>query len=318
MRNDDKKPVILILMTPRTGSAAAVESQGEIIWWGDIKDREAFLAERGAEVRIIVTAGGVPVRPALTDRLPNLGLIAYYGAGYGGVDVEAMRARDVVLSYCPSTNNEDVADVAIGLTISAVRRLSECDRHVRSGEWTDPVPIRLTPSMRQLRYGIVGLGAIGTAIADRLEPFGGSIAWWGPRPKDVRWPRAESLMALARDSDVLILALKADAETAKIIDGPILEALGPDGYLVNISRGIAVDEDALVAALRSDAIAGAGLDVFAREPSDAEKWRDLENVALAPHIGGWACASIEGAQKLLAENVRRHLAGEPLLTPVPD
>ncbi|MFA7602803.1 MAG: NAD(P)-dependent oxidoreductase [Novosphingobium sp.] len=312
------KPLALVLMTSRTASAPGIEPHCDIVWWGELADRDAFLAERGAEVRVLVTAGSIPIRPKLTDRLPNLGLIAFYGAGYGGVDVKAMRARGVSLSYCPATNHEDVADVAVGLTISTVRRLSEGDRMVRSSEWTVPVPIRMTPSMRTLRYGIVGLGAIGTAIAERIEPIGGTIAWWGPRPKQVRWPRADSLIALARDSDVLILALKADAETANIVDADVLAALGSDGYLVNISRGIAVDEDALLDALRNERLAGAGLDVFAREPSDAAKWRDLDNVALSPHIAGWARASIEGSQAHLSETLRRYFAGAPLLTPIPD
>jgi len=314
-----EKPLALLMTAPvgRIREALGVHCRIEL--WREVTDRDAFLANEGPSVRILVTAGGVPIRDTLLDHLPNLGLIAFFSSGYEGVNLSEARRRGIELSHAPNTNHEDVADIAIGLTIATVRRLSEADAIIRSGDWTRPLPIRMTPSLRQLRYGIVGLGAVGQAIAERLEAFGGKIAWWGPRPKpQVRWPRARTLLDLARESDVLILALRADETNRGIIDAAVLEAIGPHGYLVNVARGLVVDEDALVDALRSGRLAGAGLDVYAKEPTDPERWRDLPSVALAPHVGGWAEGSFRETERLLGENVRLHLAGEPLLTPVPE
>lgn len=285
MRQLAEKPLAVFMMAALGNLRAVVERHCRTRLWSEIKDREAFLDEEGAKVRIIVAGGGFPLKPGFLNRLPNLGLIACAGSGYEGLDLPYARARGLELTYAPNVNHDDVADLAIGLLISTVRRLPQADAIVRSGEWSSPVPIPMSPSLRDLRFGVVGLGAIGRAIARRLEPFGGAISWWGPRPKpEAPWPLAESLMDLARDSGVLLLALRADESNRGIVGGDVIDALGPEGYLINVARGFAVDEAALVAALREGRLAGAGLDVFEREPTDAARWRDLANVALAPHM----------------------------------
>jgi lactate dehydrogenase-like 2-hydroxyacid dehydrogenase len=305
-------------MLPIGRMRTLLEASCDVLLWGEIPDHDAFFRGDAHRVSIMVGPGRIPFDATLLERFPNLEYIAYLGSGYEGLDVAYARARGLKTTNAANTNHEDVADIALGLMIATVRRLSEADAVVRSGAWTGVLPIRMTPSLRQVRYGIVGMGAIGIAIAERLQPLGGRISWWGPRPKPhLPWPRAASLMDLATDSEVLILALRADASNRGLIDAAVLSALGPSGYLINISRGFVVDEDALVEALRSGRLAGAGLDVFATEPTDPSRWRDIRSVALSPHLGGFAQGSIAEADRVLTENIRRHLAGEPLLSPIP-
>lgn len=293
----------------------AAEQCGEAVVWDELADHAAFLRERARSVRAIVTASTIPLPCELTN-FPALELIAYFGAGYANVDLAECRARGIAVSNVPATNNQDVADVAIGLMIGLVRRLTEGDRVVRAGGWDRMLPVPMAPSLGDLRYGIVGLGDIGMEIAARLEPFGGTIRWHGPRPKpDSRWPYCVTLLELARESDVLLVAVRGDDTTRHLIDAGVIAALGPAGYLINVSRGFVVDEAALVAALREGRLAGAGLDVFDPEPTDPAKWHGL-NAILTPHIAGWARAGIVGGQNIVAENLRRQFAGEPLLTPV--
>jgi phosphoglycerate dehydrogenase-like enzyme len=288
----------------------------DVIAWCDIDDQRTFLAGRAADVQAVVTVSTLPF-PGRLDDYRSLGLLAFYGAGWSTPEAHACLRKGVAVSHGPGTNSLDVADLAIGLMIAAVRRIAVGDRLVRGGSWTDMLPVAITPSLRDLRYGIVGLGAIGAAIADRLAVFGNRIMWWGPNPKpDARFPRAPSLIDLAHTSDVLIIAARGDEKARHIVNAEILQALGPEGHIVNVSRGHVIDEDALIHALSDRRLAGAGLDVFALEPTDPSRWAGLGNVVLTPHIGGWARASEADAQRLLAENLRRHFAGQPLLTPV--
>ena len=222
------------------------------------------------------------------------------------------------VTHSPNANHDDVADHAIGLLIAEVRKIADGDRVIRTGEWVRGRHRPLTRSIKSMQIGIVGLGAIGLGIALRLQPHGCAIAWWGPRAKpDVPFRRAESLLALARDSDVLMVAHRADDTNRGLIDAEIIEALGPRGVLVNISRGSAVDEDALVAALKAGRLGGAALDVFDEEPTPAERWRDVPNVVLTPHTAGSAEASFAAMTGMVIDNVSLFLAGQPVATPVP-
>jgi lactate dehydrogenase-like 2-hydroxyacid dehydrogenase len=277
----------------------------------------AFCAGDGAPVRAFVTLGSNPV-PLAVAALPHLGLVCVIGSGFEAIDVRGLRARGVGVTHSPHANHEDVADQAVGLMIAEVRKIVAGDRQIRAGEWlkdTHPPPTR---SIKTLRVGIVGLGAIGLAIAERLAPFGCAIAWWGPRPKpDAAWPRVESLLTMAEDSDVLMIAHRADDTNKGLIDAEVIKALGPRGVLVNIARGSAVDEEALIAALKSGALGGAALDVFEEEPTPADRWRDVPNVVVTPHTGGGGDASLRNMTGMVAENLRRFFAGEPLANPVP-
>jgi lactate dehydrogenase-like 2-hydroxyacid dehydrogenase len=279
-------------------------------------DLAAFAEGPGLAVRVLVTTGNSPVPPPIAA-LPRLGLVAVMGSGFDGIDVEGLRARGVEVTHSPNANHEDVADHAIGLLLMEVRKLGEGDRRVKAGEWLrdrHPPPTR---SIRTLKIGIVGLGAIGLAIAERLKGFGCEIAWWGPREKpDIALRRVDSLLTLAQESDVLMLAHRADDSNKGLIDQTVIEAVGPRGTIVNITRGSAIAEDALIAALKDGRLGGAALDVFEQEPTPAQRWRDVPNATLTPHTGGGGDASLRAMTGMVMENVRRHLAGLPVANPV--
>jgi lactate dehydrogenase-like 2-hydroxyacid dehydrogenase len=247
-----------------------------------------------------------------------LGLIASVGAGYEGIDVAHARARGIEVTNGAGINSDDVADLAMALLLTSVCGIKEGECRVREGRWTEIDRGPRRRSLKERRVGIVGLGRIGRAIAERLVPFRCSIRWYGPNPKpDVPWPRAATLIELARDSDVLIVAALLSESTANLIDGSIIHALGSDGILVNVARGGLVDEHALIAALRSGELGAAALDVYAEEPTSSSKWEGVPNVVLTPHLGGYATAAMSKLGELLRENLQLFFAGKRVLTPVP-
>ncbi|MHB8530375.1 MAG: 2-hydroxyacid dehydrogenase [Caulobacteraceae bacterium] len=267
-------------------------------------------------IRALVVAGEFPIDKTLAESLPKLGLIAFFTAGYDGLDVAWARARGLKVSHSPGVNHEDVADHAMGLVLAAWRRIVEGDRTLRAGGWTSSEKMR-TPSLGGRRLGIVGLGAIGEALARRAEAFGLRIGWWGPREKPrAPWPRAESLMAMAAESDILAVSCPASEETRGMISREVIEAVGHTGLLVNVSRGQIVDEDALIAALNDGRLGAAALDVFATEPTPAARWAEVPNTVLTPHTAGAASAALPKMLALTRENLRRFFAGEPLANPV--
>ncbi len=267
-----------------------------------------------ARIEVIVT-GGDALDMALVDALPNLGLVACFSTGYAGVDHAHLARRGIPLTTAAGVNAHDVADHAFALFLALWHQIPRNDRIVRAGGWRDGQPPR--PSLRSKRAGIVGLGRIGRAIADRAAAFGMEVRWWGPRDKpDAGYVRAESLIELASWSDALFIASLAVPENAGQIDGAVIGALGPAGLLVNVSRGFLIDEPALIDALRRGTIGGAALDVFADEPTDPSLWAGLDNVVLAPHLAGYTREAGPDMIGQLRENVRRFFAGEPLLSPV--
>ena len=266
-------------------------------------------------IHAVVVAGEEPLDTPVLERLPNLKLVACFTSGYDGIDLDWCAARGLAVTHAPAVNHEDVADHALGLILSATRRIVDGDRKVRTGQWTLQERL-VTPSMKSRRIGIVGLGAIGEALARRLEPLGCSIAWWAPRPKEAAWPRAASLLDLARASDVLVIACRADETNRGLISAQVMEALGPEGLLVNVSRGSVVDEDALISALESGRLGQAALDVFETEPTPASRWAEAPNVVLTPHTAGATSEAVQGMLMLLMRNLAASVAGEPLITPV--
>ncbi|HZZ35570.1 MAG TPA: NAD(P)-dependent oxidoreductase, partial [Caulobacteraceae bacterium] len=274
----DSKPALLI-MQPHLGVLAPFLEGDYTVWrfW------EGPPTEAAHTIRALVVAGEFPVDKHLAESLPELGLIACFTAGYDGVDLVWAKARGLQVSHSPGVNQEDVADHAVGLVLGAWRRLVEGDRIVRSGAWK-PTEKVITRSLGGHRLGIVGLGGIGEAVARRAEAFGLTVSWWGPREKpDAPWPRAESLQALAEETDILVVACRATDETRGLISKSIIEAVGPEGLLVNVSRGQVMDEDAVIAALKDGRLGLAALDVFQTEPTPAERWRGVPNVVLTPH-----------------------------------
>lgn len=271
------------------------------------------------DITAAITIGSKGLSNDQIDALPKLTSIVCFGVGVDGLDLAYCRKRGVAVSYGPNINNEDVADVAMGLIIAAARGFTLGERTLREGKWIPPMPIPPQKRLRGRKLGIVGMGAIGQAIAARAEPFGFEIKWTGPRAKpDIAHGYEPSLLKLAEWADILALCPRADKTTEGMVTAAVIEALGPEGILINVSRGSVVDEDALIAALKAGKLGGAGLDVFTEEPTPVARWADVPNTTLLPHIGGHTSAALFlGAQNVL-ENLRRHFAGEPLLTPVPE
>jgi hydroxypyruvate reductase len=282
-----------------------------------LDDPEAF-ARVAPQIRAVAGSGESRVDAALIAALPALEIISVFGVGYDGVDVAAAKARGVMVTHTPDVLNDDVADLAIGLMISAARQLPAADRYVREGRWPQG-PMPLARKMSGSRLGVVGMGRIGQAIAHRAAAFGMSIAYTARSAKPELPHRfVPSVVELAAQSDFLVAITPGGAGTRKLIDARVLEALGTKGILVNVARGSVVDEEALIDALERGVIGGAALDVFEDEPRVPERLRALPQVVLAPHIGSATGQTRQAMADLAYGNLREHFAGRPLLTPVPE
>lgn len=294
-----------------------LKDQYEILQLWDYPDQAAFAAGAGQGVDAIVYAGETKLAPDFINALPNLKLIACVSVGYDGVNVERARARGVEVTHAQWLNADDVADQAMGLTIAAWKGILAGHEHLISGRWEAGERLRPFGSMTGKTMGIVGLGHIGEGVARRAEAFGMKVQWWAPRAKEAQWPRAESLLALAEASDVLMVACRADDSNRGLIDRAVIEAVGRRGLIVNVARGWVIDEDALIAALKDRRLGMAALDVFAVEPTPAERWRDVPNAVLTPHAAGSSAETVVRLRDQAVENLRRQFAGEPLLSPAP-
>jgi hydroxypyruvate reductase len=273
------------------------------------------------KITVIATTGGKGASGELIRALPNLQLIACWGAGYENVDLDAARLRGARVTYSPGANAASVADIAVGLLIDSVRRISAGDRSIRNGVWREPDYGRppLARGMTGRKIGILGLGAIGHKIALRLAGFESEIVYHNRRTRaGAPWRYFDDLHAMALYCDTLMVALRADVSNRHIVDARILDALGPQAHIVNVTRGSAIDEEALIAALSEKRIAGAGLDVFQGEPHVAQALRDLPNVVLTPHLGGGAAESVHAMSNMLMDNVAAYVRGKPLINPVPE
>jgi lactate dehydrogenase-like 2-hydroxyacid dehydrogenase len=318
MSNTEKPSVLLF--HPMIGPMQPVlEGAYEVHRFWDHADPAAFIAGPGQAVRAIVHVGEIKLEPALLTQMPKLGLIANVSVGYDGVDVPWCRANGVEVTHSRGLNADDVADHAVGMLIAGWRGIVEGDRMVHDGTWTLADRMRPRASLRGRKAGIVGLGHIGEAVARRLEAFGMTVSWWGHRPKsDAAWPMAASLLDLARDTDTLMVCCRASPETEKLISAEVIAAVGPQGAVINVSRGSVVDEEALIAALKAGRLGLAGLDVFAQEPTPASRWADVPNTVLTPHSAGGTVDSIPLMVASCLENLRCFFAGEPLPTLVQD
>jgi lactate dehydrogenase-like 2-hydroxyacid dehydrogenase len=305
------RPTILVMQPLLKGLVGPLGADYRVL-----RHWEAPSPEDLAEVQALVVVGEAPLDKALIETLPNLRLIAGFNAGYDGLDLPWIRARGLAATHAWDVNQEDVADHVIGSIVAVVRRLVSGDRMVRDGHWAVEGK-QLTPSLVGRRVGVVGLGGIGVAVGRRCEVMRMPVAWWGPREKpDAAWPRAASLETLAAESDILVVACKADESNRGLISRPVIEALGPDGLLVNVSRGQVVDEDALIAALKDGRLGAAALDVFIAEPTPTARWADVPNTLLTPHTAGATTAAAAAMMIQLKANLAALFAGEPLKTPI--
>jgi lactate dehydrogenase-like 2-hydroxyacid dehydrogenase len=308
------RPEVLQVAAIYGPSQARLETDTTVHRLWQASDRDAFVRDVAPRVDVLVTTGGAGASRALIEQLPQLRLIACFGVGVDAIDLEAARERGIAVTNTPDVLTDDVADLAIGLMLAALRGIATADRYVRAGSWLRghmPLQTRLSGK----RLGIVGMGRIGQAIAKRAAAFDMSIAWNGPRPKDVPWRYEPKLVALARSVDVLIAACPGGAATRGLISHAVLEALGP-GVFVNIARGSVVDEAALVDLLVTHRLGGAALDVFADEPRVPEVLFALDHVVLQPHQASATRETRAAMGQLVLDNIAAHVAGRPLLTPV--
>ena len=280
-------------------------------------DPAAFEAA-APRIRAVAGSGDSRVSRELIARLPALEIISVFGVGYDGVDVAAAKERGVMVTHTPNVLNDDVADLALGLMLSAARQLPAADRYVREGRWLSG-PMPLARKMSGARVGIVGMGRIGQAIAQRAQAFGMSIAYTARSARaGLPWRYEADLKTLAADSDFLVLITPGGAGTRHLVNAEVLQALGPKGILVNVARGSVVDEAALIDALERGVIGGAALDVFEDEPRVPDRLKALPHVVLVPHIGSATGQTRQAMADLAFGNLREHFAGRPVLTPVPE
>ena len=281
------------------------------------EDRSAFLAARAKIIRGIATRGDLGASRDLIEALPALEIIACFGVGVDKVDLDTARERGVCVTHTPGVLTNDVADMGMALMLALARRIPQGDVYVRSGGWLKGKLGILTTSLAGKTLGILGLGRIGRAVAARAEGFAMDIAYHDLiAHDDVDYAYYGSATELAAATDILMVCLSGSATTAKMVNGAVLESLGPSGLLVNISRGSIVDEPALVAALQNGTIAGAALDVFADEPNVPEALLGADNVVLQPHHASGTHETRAAMGDLVLENLRCHFAGEAPPTPV--
>lgn len=270
----------------------------------DKAEAERMLHERGSTFRGIASRGMARLTVGELALLPNLEIIASYSAGMDGIDLDAARERGIVIRNGSAAVAGDVADLAVGHAIAAVRETVRGRDVIRDGVW-EAGSFSRTPSMRGLKVGIVGFGSIGSEAAKRLDPMGCEVAYHGPRDKAVGYRYFADIADLARWAELLMVTCPALPETRHLVDRRVLRALGPGGYVVNVSRGVVIDEAAMIEALQSGDLRGAALDVFENEPHVPQALRDNPNVVLSPHVGG----ATHGAHERMREAFIAALVG---------
>jgi lactate dehydrogenase-like 2-hydroxyacid dehydrogenase len=282
-------------------------------------DPEAALRRLAPKIRGVAAGSHqATVDAALMRRLPNLQIVASFGVGYDHVDAKWAGEHGIIVTHTPGVLDEEVADTAFGLMLATVRQLPQAERYLREGRWPSG-PFPLTASLRGRILGILGLGRIGKVIARRAVAFGLDVVYHGRKPQEgAPYLYYPTLIGMARACRILMVVAPGGAQTKNIVTREILEALGPDGVLINISRGSLVDEDALIEALAKRKILAAGLDVFAEEPNVPAALVALDNAVLLPHVGSASRHTRQAMADLVVANLYSWIDGEGPLTPVPE
>ena len=283
----------------------------------DASDRDTFIAAHGT-VRAIACSQG-QMSASLLERFPKLEIISSFGVGYDNVDVKYAAAHDIIVTNTPEVLTEEVADTAIGLLLCTVRELTQAERYVRAGKWLHQGYPLSKATLRNRTVGMVGMGAIGQAIARRLDAFGVPVVYHTRQKRaELGYRHYPKLVDMARDVDTLMVIVPGGAATANMISADVLDALGPNGVLINMARGSVVDEPALIKALKDRRIMAAGLDVFVKEPEVPKELIELDNAVLFPHLGSASVYTREKMDQLVADNILAWAKGQPPLTPVPE
>jgi lactate dehydrogenase-like 2-hydroxyacid dehydrogenase len=284
----------------------------------EAEDKQGFLAKHGPNIRGIATRGELGANRTMIEACPELEIISVYGVGYDAVDRVAARERNIHVTNTPDVLTNDVADLGVAMMLCLSRGMIGAERWVKDGSWAAKGLYPLQRKVSGQRAGILGLGRIGLELAKRLAGFGMDIAYSATRPKDEakQWSYIADPVALAARSDFFFVTLSSSAATRHIVNANVIEAVGPEGMLINISRASNIDEDALLDALESRKLGSAALDVFEGEPKLNPRFLTLDNVLLQPHHASGTFETRKAMGKLMRDNLVAHFSGQPLLTPV--
>ena len=309
------KPILLVLNPMSEAARAQIARRYTLRYAPDDAARAAAIATGGAGIDAILTIGSIGLTAAEIDACPRLALVCALGAGYENIAVDHARARGIVVANGAGTNDDCVADHAFALLLATVRAVPQFDRACRAGVWRNALPTQ--PNVSGKRLGVLGFGAIGRKIARRGVAFDMEIGYCTrARRDDVAFAWFDNARALAAWCDFLIVATPGGAATQHLVDAAVLEALGPDGYLVNIARGSVVDTAALAQALRAGRVKGAGLDVYESEPRPPVELFEFDGVVLTPHVAGTSPEAVQATVDRFLDNANRHFDGLPVVSAV--
>lgn len=313
------KPEIVLVGPLKPVIVKGLDAACTVYKAAEAKDRDAFIAAH-AHVRAIACSDTAYKIPGdLMARFPKLQIVASFGVGYDHMDAKWAAAHNVILTNTAGVLTEEVADTALGLLLCTVREFPQAERHLRAGKWTERAYPLSKASLRNRTVGLVGMGAIGQAVARRLDAMKVPVVYHTRQQRgELPYRHYPNLLDMARDVDVLLVIVPGGAATAKMIDANVLDALGPDGILINMARGSVVDEPALTKALKDKRIMAAGLDVFANEPDVPAELIAMDNVVLWPHVGSGSVHTREKMDQLVVDNILAWATGKPPLTPVPE
>lgn len=313
------KPDLLLIGPATSRMRAAMATDFTIHEMFEMADADAWLAENGARIGYVATDGHYGVKPDVMAHLPNVKVISCYGVGYDNIDAKGCAARGIQVTHTPGVLNAEVANTALLLLLATSRRLVRDDASVRSGKWASDGPTPLTRSVENRKVGILGLGRIGEEIAQRLSIFSADISYHSRNEKQGSPYRYYAKLAdMARDVDVLICITPGGAATKHLVNREVLDALGPDGTLINVGRGTVVDEAEMVKALQDGRLGNAGLDVFEAEPKVPEALFGMDNVTLLPHVGSATLETRQAMGDLVTDNLAQFLKDGTVISPVPE
>jgi len=309
------KNEIIITAQGHKGTLERLQNEFSAIKLWEAADRDAAL-KAAAHIRALAHFGHSKVDARLMDALPKLELISNFGVGVDQIDLEAAKKRKILVTNTPDVLNDCVADCAMALVLNTLRKFPQSESYLRAGYWPTKGPYPLTTSVGGKTLGVLGLGRIGEAIARRAQAFGMKIRYHNRNKKNVPYAYDADLVTLAKNSDVLMIVTPGGAGTAKLVNAKVLDALGPQGYVVNVARGSVVDELVLLKYLQEKKIAGAGLDVFEHEPKVPAEFYSLDNAVLFPHVASATVETRKAMGDLQVENLHLHFAGKPVKTPI--
>jgi len=313
------KPEVVLLGPLKPVIVRGLDAACTVYKAAEAKDRDAFIGEHAGVRAIACSDTAYRIPGDLMARFPKLQIVASFGVGYDHMDAKWAAAHNVILTNTAGVLTEEVADTSLGLLLCTVREFPQAERYLRAGKWTERAYPLSKASLRDRTVGMVGMGAIGQAIARRLDAMKVPVVYHTRKKRsELPYRHYPDLLDMARDVDILLVIVPGGTATTKMIDAKVLDALGPDGILINMARGSVVDEPALIKALKEKRIMAAGLDVFANEPNVPPELIAMDNVVLWPHLGSGSVHTREKMDQLVVDNILAWASGKPPLTPVPE